>query len=78
MYYVYILLCKDGSFYTGITNDLNKRFLQHKNKKGGKYTASHEVRKIIYSEEVGSRGEALRREFEIKSLRKSDKLKLIK
>ncbi|MDQ3090020.1 MAG: GIY-YIG nuclease family protein [bacterium] len=78
MYFVYILLCADGSLYTGITNDIDRRFLQHKNKKGGKYTASHPVKKVVYSEEFKSRGDALKREFEIKTLRKANKLKLIK
>ena len=40
-FYVYILLCMDGSFYTGYTNDLQERTRQHENGKGAKYTKSH-------------------------------------
>ncbi|MEK7546999.1 MAG: GIY-YIG nuclease family protein, partial [Patescibacteria group bacterium] len=50
MYFVYIMQCSDESLYTGITNDLKRRFRQHKNKKGGNYTQSHRAEKIVYTE----------------------------
>ena len=78
MYYVYIVLCEDSSLYTGITNDLKRRFLEHKNKLGGHYTASHRVKKIIYTEKFKTRSEALKREFQIKSMRRDKKLALTK
>lgn len=78
MYFVYIIQCKDKSLYTGITNDLERRFSQHRNKKGGNYTGAHPVEKIVYAEKFGTRGEALRREAEIKSWRRKKKLALIK
>lgn len=75
MWFVYILLCSDNSLYTGSTNDLEKRFLNHKNGKGGRYTRSHIPLKIVYSEEFQSKSEALKREIEIKSWRRSKKIK---
>lgn len=78
MYHVYILKCADGSLYTGITTDVERRFLEHKNKKGGSYTASHKPIKIVYTESAKSRGDALRREAEIKSWTKPQKLSFIK
>jgi len=77
-YFVYLLKCKGSSIYTGITNDLQRRFTEHKNKKGGHYTGSHEVLKILYTEEYKTRSEALKREAEIKSWRREKKLNLIK
>ena len=78
MYYVYIIECEDKSLYTGITNDINRRFLEHKNKIGGHYTASHKVREIIYTEQFGTKSEALKREAQIKNWHKEKKLNLIK
>ena len=77
MWFVYILLCEDGSLYTGATNNLEKRFLEHKSGKGGKYTRSHKVIKIVYQEKLSSKSEALKREIEIKSWSKLKKQKLI-
>lgn len=78
MYFVYIIRCDDKSLYTGITTDLERRFNEHKNKKGGAYTRSHKVVKIVYSEKQSTRSKALKREAEIKSLKRKDKLNLIK
>lgn len=77
-YFVYILLCGDGSLYTGITNNLERRFEAHKNGKGGHYTRSREVVKFVYTEEQPNRSLASKREAEIKSWSKEDKLALIK
>ena len=77
MWYVYILKCKDGSLYTGITNDLERRFLEHKNSKGGHYTSSHKVLERIYSEQHDTRSIALKRERQIKGWKKEKKLDLI-
>jgi len=77
MYFVYLLQCADNSIYTGITTDLERRFAEHKNKKGGHYTASHKVEKIIYTEQFPTKSAALKREAQIKSWRRSKKLKLI-
>lgn len=76
MYYVYCAQCEDGSIYTGSTNDLAKRLEAHKNKKGGSYTRSHPVKKFIHTEEFPTKGEALKREAEIKRMSRAKKLLL--
>ena len=75
-YYVYILLCKDGSYYTGYAKDLKRRVEQHKKRQGARYTKMHEPEKIVYVEEFGSRSEAMKKEREIKSLSHSKKQRL--
>lgn len=77
-YYVYILKCADGSFYTGSTNDVNKRYRAHTSSKGAKYTKAHGVDSIIYVEKLPSKGRALSREYEIKRLKRTEKERLIK
>jgi putative endonuclease len=79
MWYVYILLCSDNTLYTGATNDVDKRFITHKNGKGGQYTRTHKPVKIVYRQEFATRSEALKCEYEIKQwprLKKIAKLKL--
>jgi putative endonuclease len=78
MYYVYILKCKDRSLYTGITTDVERRFKEHQSAKGGHYTSSHPVLKILHTEKYPSRSAALKRESEIKKLARQQKLALIK
>lgn len=77
MWFVYVLLCQGGTLYTGATSNLKKRFLEHKIGKGGRYTRSHKVIKIIYSEKFTSKSEALKKEFEIKSWRREKKIKVL-
>lgn len=77
MYFVYILKCSDKSLYTGITNNLKRRLKEHQNKKGGAYTQSHGVMKIVYTEKFRTRGKALKRESEIKSWPRKKKLDFI-
>lgn len=77
-YYIYILLCKDGSFYTGSTNNIAKRFKDHLAGKGARYTLSHKPEKIVYSEHFSSKSEALKREAEIKKLTRRKKILLIR
>jgi predicted GIY-YIG superfamily endonuclease len=76
-YYVYILRCKDGSYYTGHAKDVEKRFEMHKKGRGAKYTRMHEPEKLVYLEEFESRGEAMRRERRIKTLSHNKKQQLI-
>jgi len=78
MYYVYIIECKDGTLYTGITTDVQRRFKEHALGKGGAYTRSHKVKKILYTEKLKTRSKALKREYQIKSLPRNKKLALIK
>lgn len=78
MYYVYIIECTDDTLYTGITTDIQRRFKEHKDRKGGAYTRSKKVKKILYTEEFKTRSEAQKRESEIKGWRREKKLNLIK
>jgi putative endonuclease len=77
MYYLYLLLCDDNSIYTGVTNNIERRFSEHKNKRGGHYTSSHNAVKIIYKEEYQTQKEVLARERQIKTWRREKKLNLI-
>ncbi len=76
-YYVYILRCKDGSYYTGHAKDVEKRFELHKKGRGARYTRMHEPEKLVYMEEFESRGDAMRRERRIKTLSHNKKQRLI-
>jgi putative endonuclease len=76
-YYVYILLCEDGSYYTGHAKNVKRRVEQHKKGQGARYTSMHEPKKIVYVEECSSRSEAMKREREIKSLSHSKKQRLV-
>lgn len=67
-FYVYILLCSDGSFYTGYTKDLEERTRQHQNGNGAKYTRTHKPEKLAYCETHDTRSKAMKREREIKKL----------
>ena len=78
MYFVYLLECEDGTLYTGITTDVERRFEEHKSGRGGAYTRAKKVKKILYIEKHGDRSSATRRENEIKSWPRSKKLALLK
>ena len=77
MWYVYLIECEDKSIYTGITDDLQQRFEHHRESKGGRYTRSHKVIKILHSEKFQTKSEALKREAQIKGWRREKKLNLI-
>jgi putative endonuclease len=76
-FFVYILLCNDGSFYTGYTQNLKRRVRLHKNGKGARYTKSHKPKKVAFVELFDSRSEALKRERRIKKMSHKQKQKLI-
>lgn len=76
-WYLYILQCKDGSLYTGVTNDVQKRLEAHREGRGAKYTRGRSPLTLVYQEKCGDKSAALRREAQVKKLRKSDKLQLI-
>lgn len=78
MWYVYILLCEDGSLYTGYSNDVQHRFQDHKNGKGGHYTRSHKPIKLVYQEQFNTQSEALKRERQIKGWSREKKIKILK
>jgi putative endonuclease len=76
-YYVYVILCKDNSFYTGYTKDLDSRMKLHMNGKAARYTRMHRPKKIVYIEQFASRAEAMQREKKVKKLTHNQKLELI-
>jgi len=78
MWYIYIIQCKDGKLYTGITNNLNRRLAEHNLGHGGRFTRSRKPVKLVYCQELPSKSEALKREIKIKKLSRSQKLDLIK
>ena len=75
-FFVYILLCMDGSFYTGYTKDVDERMKQHENGKGAKYTKAHRPQKLAYVEVFGTRSSAMKRERAIKKLSHQQKREL--
>ncbi|MBQ8918081.1 MAG: GIY-YIG nuclease family protein, partial [Oscillospiraceae bacterium] len=62
MYYVYMLRCGDGSLYTGIATDVDRRVKEHNSGRGAKYTRSRLPVEAVYREELPDKGAALRRE----------------
>ena len=78
MYFVYLIECKDKSLYTGITTNVERRFNEHNSGKGGAYTRSKKVKRILYTEQFETRSEAQKREAEIKGWSRAKKLNLIK
>lgn len=78
MNYTYILECKDGSYYTGWTNNLEKRLQDHNAGKGAKYTKARRPVLLAYHETFTTKEEAMRREYAIKQMTRAEKEKLIK
>lgn len=76
--FVYILRCSDNTYYTGYTNDLEKRVKTHNLKKGAKYTKARTPVALAYFEEYETKSEAMKRECEIKKLKRNEKEELIK
>jgi len=76
VFYVYILKCLDGSFYTGYTKDVEERTRQHQNGTGSRYTRIHKPESVVYTELFDSRSKAMKREREIKKLSHQQKLDL--
>lgn len=76
MYFVYILRCADQSLYTGIALDIKARIELHRSGKGAKYVRARLPVRLVYSETVSDKSAALKREWEIKKLSKSEKEKL--
>ncbi|MDA1343580.1 MAG: GIY-YIG nuclease family protein [Proteobacteria bacterium] len=74
---VYIILCSDNSLYTGITNNLSKRFRRHCGTKGAKYFRGRQPVKVVYAEISDNRSAASKREFAIKQLSHAEKVLLI-
>lgn len=76
-WYLYILRCGDGSLYTGITTDVERRLEAHRSGKGAKYTRGRGPLEVAYREECDDHSAALKREIEIKALSREQKEILI-
>ena len=76
-WFVYMLRCRDGSLYTGCTDDVQRRLAVHQSGKGAKYTRSRLPVELVYQEDAADKSAALRREAAIKQLSRSEKMKLI-
>ncbi len=77
MFFVYILKCRDGSLYTGMTNNLEKRMEAHSSGKGSRYVRSHLPFRLVHSESFETKPEAMKRENEIKGMKRGEKAMLI-
>ena len=76
-YYVYLLECRDQSYYCGYTRDLEQRVKTHNLGRGGRYTRTHLPVKLVYSERCPTRLRAMRREREIKTYGREKKQALV-
>ena len=76
-WFVYILLLDNGTYYTGISNDVPARLKKHAKGKGSKYVRSHLPFTLVYAERAKGRSEASKREYKIKQLTKEQKASLI-
>ena len=74
-WWVYILRCGDGTLYTGMTDDPERRLAAHRSGHGAKYTRGRGPLELVYSEACGTRGDALRREAAIKRLPRAKNVK---
>lgn len=77
MNYTYMVRCRDGSLYTGWTNNLNRRLTSHNQGKGAKYTKTRRPVELVYYEAFATKEEAMSREYQIKQLSRKDKLALL-
>jgi putative endonuclease len=76
-YYVYLLLCDDGSYYTGYTNNVASRLERHKKGRGARYTRMRRPKKVVHVEGFRTRIAAIRREHQIKALSHREKHELV-
>ncbi|AID01818.1 GIY-YIG nuclease family protein [Staphylococcus xylosus] len=76
-HYIYIVKCKDGSLYTGYAKDVTQRVAKHNNGQGAKYTKIRRPVQLVYQEMFNTKSEALKREYEIKTYTRQQKLELI-
>jgi putative endonuclease len=74
---VYMILCSDNTLYTGISNDVDRRVLQHASQRGAKYFRGRRPRRLVYLESGHDRSTASRREAAIKRMGRSEKERLI-
>jgi putative endonuclease len=80
-WFLYIVRCGDGTLYTGITTDVNRRLAEHREKGpggGAKYLRGRGPLKVVYTKKAGTRSKALKMEFQIKKMTKGEKEKMIR
>ena len=78
MWYLYILRCGDGTLYTGITTDVERRLEAHRQGRGAKYTRGRGPLELVHWEECGTHSEALTREAAVKRLSRGKKEQFLK
>ncbi len=76
-WFLYMVRCKNGQVYTGISTNVERRFAQHQAGKGAKYLRGKGPLNLVYQKKIGSRSEALKAEIVIKNMSKIDKEKII-
>jgi putative endonuclease len=77
VYSVYIVKCNDGTLYTGISNNVDNRVAKHNSGTGAKYTKTRLPVRLVYTKVIGTKSDALKEEYRIKQLSRSEKLKLV-
>ena len=78
MWYVYMIECNDHKLYTGITNDLQRRLCEHNSGHGGRFTRFRKPVHLKYYQELQSKSDALKREAELKKLKRTEKQELVR
>ena len=73
-----MLRCGDGTLYTGCTNDLSGRLERHRKGRGARYTRSRLPVRLVFAEAAADRSAALRREWELKQLSRTEKLAVLR
>ncbi|VVB75060.1 GIY-YIG catalytic domain protein [Candidatus Tiddalikarchaeum anstoanum] len=77
-WFIYILECNDGSFYTGVTNNIEKRMDKHKKGTGSKYVKKRGFKQLLYSNLCGTKSNACKCEYAVKQLSKYEKINWFK
>lgn len=77
-YSLYLLLCKGGVIYAGITNDMERRYRQHCEGRGAKFTRARPPQRVLCHAVIGSKSEALKLEYQVKQLPRAAKVDFVK
>jgi len=77
-YFVYVLRCRNGAYYTGYTRNIERRMRQHMRGIGSRYVRTHKPERIVYTEEFETRSQAMKREREIKQLSRAKKDEMVR
>ena len=78
MWYLYLVRCNDGSLYTGISTDVQRRFTDHQHNRGARRLRGRGPLQLVYSHPIGDQGQALQMEHRVKQLSKTEKESLIR